>query len=55
MDRHISAYSEWDANRGGNQSLARSIRGAKKFVNSRRRFHDRMALHRLQQDKFEQQ
>jgi hypothetical protein len=31
----------------GHRGMARAVRGAKKFVNSRRRFHERMTLHRL--------
>jgi len=54
MEGHIAAHSAWDVIYGGTQGLARSIRGAKKFVNSRRRFHDRMALRRLQQRNFEE-
>jgi hypothetical protein len=54
MDRHITAHSAWDVVYGGTRGLARSIRGAKKFVNSRRRFHDRVALGRLQERNFDQ-
>jgi hypothetical protein len=55
MDGHITAQYTWDVIAGGNQAMAGSIRGAKEFVNSRRRFHDRMALRRLQEENFEQE
>jgi hypothetical protein len=55
MDGHITAHSAWDVVSGGSQGLARSIRGAKKYVNSRRRFHDRVALRRLKERDFEEE
>lgn len=32
----------------GNRGMARAVKGAKKFINSRRRFHERMALHDIE-------
>jgi hypothetical protein len=54
MDGHISALSAFDPMAGGRRALAGSVRGAKKFVNSRRRFRDRMTLHRLREQRFEE-
>lgn len=30
----------------GHRGMARAVKGAKKFINSRRRFHERLALRR---------
>jgi hypothetical protein len=54
MEGHIDARSNPEAVSDGNRGLSRSIRGAKRFVNSRRRFRDRMALRRLQERNFEE-
>ena len=31
----------------GHRGMARAVKGAKKFINSRRRFHEKMALHNI--------
>lgn len=37
----------------GHRGMAKSVKGAKKFVNSRIRHHDKMALHNLMSDDYE--
>lgn len=34
----------------GHRGMARAVHGAKKFINSRRRFHERMALREIEQE-----
>jgi hypothetical protein len=34
----------------GHRGMARAVRGAKKFINSRRRLHERLTLERSAQD-----
>lgn len=45
-DVGIGAQADWDFSQG-NRGMARSVAGAKKFVNSRFRFHEKAATRRL--------
>ena len=45
-DVSIGARAEWDFN-DGHRGMAASVAGAKKFVNSRFRFHEKAATRRL--------
>ncbi len=45
-DVSIDARADFDAI-GGHRGTAKSVRGAKKFVNSRFRFHENAATRRL--------
>lgn len=45
-DVSISARTDWDFS-NGNRGMAKSVRGAKKFVNSRFRFHENAATRKL--------
>jgi hypothetical protein len=45
-DRSFSASIGNDFTEG-HRGMARAAKGAKKFINSRRRFHERMGLRRL--------
>ena len=45
-DLSVSARADWDFS-NGNRGMAKSVRGAKKFVNSRFRFHENAATKRL--------
>lgn len=42
----VSARADWDFSQG-NRGMAKSVRGAKKFVNSRVRHHENAATRRL--------
>lgn len=42
----IDAMADFDAS-NGNRGMAKSVRGAKKYVNSRFRFHENAATRRL--------
>lgn len=42
----VSARADYDFT-NGNRSMAKSVRGAKKFVNTRFRFHENAATRRL--------
>ena len=42
----IDARADWDFS-NGNRGMAKSVRGAKKYVNSRFRFHENAATRRL--------
>jgi hypothetical protein len=44
-----SAMAEFDSS-NGHRGMAKSVRGAKKFVNSRFRFHENAATRRLVQE-----
>jgi hypothetical protein len=39
--------AHWHDFTNGHRGMARAAKGAKKFINSRRRFHERMALRKL--------
>ncbi len=45
-DVSVVAMAQWDV-ANGNRGVARSVSGAKKFVNSRFRFHEKAATRRL--------
>ncbi len=45
-DAGFVAVAQWDMS-NGNRGVARSVRGAKKFVNSRFRFHEKAATRKL--------
>ena len=45
----VSARADWDFT-NGNRGMAKSVRGAKKFVNSRFRFHENAATRKLADD-----
>lgn len=45
-DVGVSAMADFDFT-NGNRGMAKSVRGAKKFVNSRFRFHENAATRRL--------
>jgi len=45
----VSAIADWDFSQG-NRGMAKSVRGAKKFVNSRVRHHENAATRRLAAD-----
>lgn len=45
-DVGLVAVSQWDMS-NGHRGVAQSVRGAKKFVNSRFRFHEKAATHKL--------
>jgi hypothetical protein len=42
----VSAQADWDSS-NGNRGMAKTVRGAKKFVNSRIRFHENAATREL--------
>ena len=44
--QHFNTSIGNDFNKG-RRGMARAVKGAKKFINSRRRFHERMALHEI--------
>jgi hypothetical protein len=46
-DREVSAYATCTSHTNGKRGIARDKRGAKKYVSSRARFHERQALARL--------
>ncbi|WP_410950992.1 hypothetical protein [Pseudomonas sp. S1(2024)] len=46
-DREVTAYATCTSHTNGKRGIARDKCGAKKFVNSRARFHERQALARL--------
>lgn len=48
-DVSISARADWDFS-NGNRGMAKSVRGAKKFVNSRIRFHENAAIRKLAEE-----
>ena len=45
----VSARADWDFT-NGNRGMAKSVRGAKKFVNSRFRFHENAATRKLAEE-----
>lgn len=46
-DREVSAYATCTSHTNGKRGIARDKRGAKRYVSSRARFHERQALARL--------
>jgi hypothetical protein len=45
----VVAQADWDFS-NGNRGMAKSVRGAKKFVNSRFRFHENAATRKLAEE-----
>lgn len=48
-DRSVSAHATCGDHTNGKRGIARDRRGAKKYINSRSRFHENAALKRLVQ------